>query len=445
MTPRDRAVEDLNRIHAVLAGNGKVRVMRFKKDGTFDLESVFDFRQWYSNRTIAAMKSTAKGDVRVDVPVADVWLQHPDRLQFEGIVFDPRDPETSAFNMWRGFSVRPNKHLGYCDTFLAHLRDNVCNGNEEHFTWLVAWMAHLIQRPWEKPGVAVVLKGLKGVGKSIVGDVLRALLTHHTVAVSQPRHLVGNFNAHLARALLVLVEEAFWAGDKTSEGALKDQITGATIRVEKKGFDVEEMPSFHRYLITGNAEWIVPATHDERRYAVFNVADTEKGNEAYFSRMMEEMRAGGYEALMHHLRTFDLSGVDVRKAPNTKGLAEQKLANLQNVYLWWFDVLSEGAFPDWADAEGDWSAGAISVPTAQFRKVYERWHGAHRFQGELARPDAFGRALKEMCPGEKRAQRRVKGERWREHVRAYRLPPLPQCRAEFARWIGADDGIDWGE
>jgi hypothetical protein len=430
---------EANQPYAVLAGSGKVRIMRFGEDGTFTLESVFDFRAWYANRTLTETKAkkTKKGNATeaVETPYSDIWITHDDRRQYEGIVFDPRGGKTRAFNMWRGFSVRANRFLGSCDRFLEHLRVNVCGGNEEHFRWLLGWLAHLVQRPWEKPGVAVVLKGAKGVGKSIVGEILRELLKHHTVAVSQPRHLVGNFNSHLARAVLVLVEEAFWAGDRTAEGALKDQITGATIRVERKGFDVEELPSFHRYMITGNAEWIVPATHDDRRYAVFDVGDARQQDHEFFGAMMKEMREGGYEALMHHLRTFDLGRVDLRTAPRTEGLAQQKIENLHNVQLWWSDVLTKGELPG---AEGDWSEESIEVETDELRRSYEYWHTRRRFQGEVAGERAFGRDLRAMCPNARNVQRRIK----REKMRFYRLPSLETCRADFVQWLGVDC-LDW--
>lgn len=452
MTAREEesVVEELNEKHAVLSGAGKVKVMRFAPDGTFTLESEYDFRIWYANRTIKVIQATAKGEPKeTEVSYGNFWMKHPERRQYERIVFDPRAKPTQAsdseeriesFNLWRGFSVQPNALLGDCEIFLDHLRANVCGGNAKHYQWLLGWMAHLIQRPWEKPCVAVALKGAKGVGKTIVGEILGELLKHHTVTVSQPSHLVGKFNAHLARAVLVLVEEAFWAGDKTAEGALKDQITGATIRVERKGFDVEELPSFHRYLITGNADWMIPATNEDRRWAMFKVGAERMQDRRYFGAMMEEMRTGGYEALMHLLLEFDLSSVDVFIAPRTQGLAEQQIANLQNVQRWWFDALTTGALPGCENPKRDWTGGAVTVETVEFRTAYEHWHRAHRYQGELASEEAFGRDLRAMCPSVENVQLRKSGDR----SRFYKLPRLGKCRAEFEEWLRCDlIGLDW--
>ena len=80
----------------------------------------------------------------------------------------------------------------------------------------------LVQRPGERPGTAVVLRGGQGVGKTIVGQIVGHLLDPaHYVLVTQQRHLTGTFNKHLMSRLLVQVEEAFWAGDRQTRGTLK--------------------------------------------------------------------------------------------------------------------------------------------------------------------------------------------------------------------------------
>ena len=55
-----------------------------------------------------------------------------------------------------------------------------------------------------------------------------ALFPAHHVTVAQPSELTGNFNAHLQNALLIQVEEGFWAGDKSAEGTPKNLVTSET-------------------------------------------------------------------------------------------------------------------------------------------------------------------------------------------------------------------------
>ena len=44
-----------------------------------------------------------------------------------------------------------------CKPFLDHLKTIICQDGGEQYEYLLNWCAHLIQKPWEKPAVALVL------------------------------------------------------------------------------------------------------------------------------------------------------------------------------------------------------------------------------------------------------------------------------------------------
>lgn len=433
---RHEIVERMNRKHAYVAGKG---VIREDEHGGFQIESVSQFHDYYSDDGVW---SKSKSGADIFTPVSKIWMQSPERRKFERIVLDPRGKASGGYNLWRGFSVEPSAK-GDCGLFLDHLHDNVCDGEKALYRWLIGWMAHLIQRPWEKPGTAVVFKGKPGVGKSTVGEHLGALIARHYATVSTPRGLMGQFNAHLGAALLVQVEEGFWAGDKAAESDLRHKITGPTFNLERKGQDVIELPSFHRYLITSNERWTVPAQHDERRYAIFNVSDARMKDHEYFGAISAQMKGGGYRALMRHLRDFDLSRVDVRSIPHTEALTAEKITGLRGVRAWWHEVLAAGELP--AQLHGmrfdrepkPWAEHGVSVLTDDLRHAYELWVRARRHHGDVLTADTFGRELRDMCPSAKRVQRR-EGSKL---PRFYDLPALPKCRAEFSRWLNSE--VEW--
>ena len=88
-----------------------------------------------------------------------------------------------------------------------------------------------------------MLRGLKGTGKGMVGQMLMRIFRNHSLHITNSKHLVGNFNAHLVDALFLFLDEAFWAGDKQGEGTLKALITERTIMIEPKGVDSFQMPN----------------------------------------------------------------------------------------------------------------------------------------------------------------------------------------------------------
>ena len=60
----------------------------------------------------------------------------------------------------------------------------------------------------------------------------------HALQITHAKHLTGAFNAHMRTVLFMFADEAFFAGDKANEGALKGLITEDYRVNEGKG----EMP-----------------------------------------------------------------------------------------------------------------------------------------------------------------------------------------------------------
>ncbi|WP_299912706.1 DUF5906 domain-containing protein, partial [uncultured Paracoccus sp.] len=434
---RDNSVIDLNRDHAAVMMGGKFRII-VEKESDYDLFTDTELHKMNANRRVKV-----EGTNRTE-PVTAAWMRHPQRREYRGgLVFNPKFTPSGAYNIWRGWAVQPSS-VASCELFLTHLRDVICDGSEREYLWLLGWMAHLVQHPAQKPGTAVVLRGMKGAGKDTVGHYLGTLLPRHHVTLSQPEHLTGRFNAHMETAILIQLEEGYWAGDHRAEGVLKNLITCQSLEVERKGIDPYKIDHFGRLLITSNAEWVVPATPGERRFFVLDVSPAHAKDTSYFGAIWEEHKNGGAGALLHFLQSYDLTGFDVRNPPETAGLTQQKLEGLRNLEAWWRDRLSEGdlrqgggdGFDDDHDA---WDREAITISRDYLRRNYEEWLSARRWHGNAVSVDVFGKRLRAICTGLEDKRGSVSGQR----VRQYVLPPLAKCRASFAAHMGGE--IEWDQ
>lgn len=434
-------VRDFNRKHAVALLSGQTKVMHFRPDGSVNFGSVDDLHKFYDNDRI----NTPDGSVAK----SRVWMQHAKRRTYpEGVVFRPNDNVKGAYNYWRGFSVEPSTE-GSCDLFLSHLLFGICGGEKDTYDYLIRWFAHMIQFPQQKPGVAVVLRGRKGTGKDTVGEYVGGLFPHHHISIAKSEQLVGRFNAHQEKALLLHLEEGFWAGNKEAESTLKNLITAPMQSVEAKYRDITQVPSVLRLFISSNERWVVPATMDERRFCVIDVPDTYsiKGakaaeSEAYFNAIRAEMENGGRARLLDYLLTFDLTGFNVRKPPNTAALAEQKIQGLKNLDAMWFSVLQTAELPMSvvADAEGaTWESDWLTVAASDFRDAYHLFMRSRKFEGNELPDFQLGKALKEMVPEMKTYRPRIKAGEQKTH---YRLPPLGVCRAGFESYLNSK--VIWG-
>jgi hypothetical protein len=399
------------------------------------VRSIPAFKAWHSNRFT---QMVIDGEIKRKT-WADRWLTDRRRRQFRGIVFHPApDDENPApdgyFNLWRGFAFTPRPGGSYA-TFADHVWRNIARGRKDYFDWLWGWAAHMLQRPRERIGTAVVLRGGQGWGKTTWGDVLGRLIASHYFLVDDPRYVTGNFNAHMASCLLLQAEEAVWAGDKVAEGRLKGLITSKTQMIEAKGVDPIPVRNYVRIVMTSNNDWVVPAGKDERRYAVFDLADTVAQDTQYFARMYKELEEGGYEALLHDLLAFDLGQVDLRKIPRTDALLEQKIRTLDSPDAWWLYRLKCG-LPT-AKAE-EWPD---EIPRERIFADYLEWADLIGVKRRATEAE-LGAALHKLMPTLRTVRRiqRADGDA-ASRPRFYVLPPLALARGAFELALG--QRIDW--
>jgi hypothetical protein len=399
------------------------------------------FKIWFRNKPTEIRGRDGK--IRA-VTWATKWLDDRNRRQYQGIEFHP-DPNNEPgsplyLNLWSGFPVAPAQKPDWrkYKTFRDHLRENVCCGNERLFKWVFGFFAHIVQRPRERLGIALVLRGKMGTGKTKVGEIIGSLFPRHYFLVDDPRYVTGQFNAHMASCLLLQADEAVWAGDKAAEGRLKGLITAPMQQIEAKGIDPIRLNNFLRLIMTSNEEWVVPAGKDERRFAVLDVDPRCAKNHDYFAEMDAELAAGGLAHLLGDLLAFDLSSVYLREAPRTVALLEQKIRSLDSVNVWWFERLTSGNTLRFISK---WDP---IVPCDLFFNDYILASEKVGI-GRKRDPISFGMALRNLIPGLDRVKATPEvrhpdgstfGRTW-----CYRLPSLDVAREAFAQAV--EQPIEW--
>jgi len=214
-------------------------------------------------------------DGKVNVPFARRWLEDPTKREYIGLVFRPKqEPPAGYFNLFRGFEIQPK--MGSFDAFHRVLR-LIANGDQRVFDYVENWAAHIIQKPWEKTRVAIVVQGLKGVGKDTYFNALGKIFGAHFFNTSTPEdNVFHKFNSAIARILLVKFEEANFATNKENEDKLKFIITSPTSVIEKKGHEAITLDSFINVVMTTNHDVPLPITDDERRFVLFKMSDEQR-------------------------------------------------------------------------------------------------------------------------------------------------------------------------
>lgn len=431
----DPLLAELNSRYAVIQNiGGKCRVVQeVETHGRMALTHITfgDFRNALCNRKKEYTFEDDNGKTQTKtVMLGDWWLHHPMRRQYERIIFEPGKDEPGCYNLWHGYAV--DAIPGDCDLFLDHLRDNICSGDEDHYAYLIRWLARTVQRPDEPGHTAVVLRGRQGTGKSFFVEQFGALFGRHYLAVSNSKHLIGHFNAHLQDCIVLFGDEAFYAGDKKHSSVLKTLITESHITIERKGVDATPSKNCVHLLMASNEDWVVPAGFDDRRFFVLDVSAERACDTAYFVAIKKQMDAGGREALLHYLLNLNIAGFEVRNVPKTEALQTQKTMSLDPEREWWFSILRNGRL---SEQHEDWTGEVLA------KELQVSFYKAMRNNRSMkANESMLGNLLLQMCGGHAGLRKVRKSESAKivdeaghqitiARPMVYQVPSLEECRA----------------
>ena len=385
-----------------------------------------DFRNRYMNRYVE--KETEEGMKKV--PAGRYWLSNPKRLSYEGVSFEPGKPEVlrgNRLNLYRGFAVEPRK--GSWKRLRNHIYRVLGNGDRRAGRYIVRWLAWAVQNPGSRAEAVLVLQGDEGAGKGTLAAVLLKIFGIYSLPISDPKHLIGSFSGHLQHCIFLFLDEAFWAGNVAAEGRLKNLVTEKTITIEPKYFQTFQVPNVLHIMLASNNDWVVPAGHGSRRYAVFKVSSAKVRNFEYFNELNAEIDGGGAEAMLWDLLRLDLRGWHPKQIYETAALVEQKQHSLRGLDAWIEAMLQEGVLPvPLSDAYPNRCLSEHLLASAKAHDPHTNWIRVLN-------------KLKQIFPGIEDFNIQL--------ARGWAFPPLADCRAAWetrngGRWHWHREAKRWG-
>lgn len=447
LEPSDRAEgEPANPVEALVVGMNRKLCCTIDAGGFAIYRQEFDpvlsrkhwrrmsretFRHFYEDEKVAVPDGRPKTK-------ADVWLAHPKRRKYNGIVFDPQNTPQSRgmLNLWSGWNVgEPTP--GSTWKLTRRLIDEVlCDGNPATAEYVLRWIAFMFQRPWEPAQAAICFRGGEGTGKGTLGRLLMDIAGPHGMQVASSGQLTGRFNSHLRDLVFLFGDEAVWGGDKQAEGMLKSLVTERSLSFEAKGQDVVTGPNRLHVMLASNEDWVVPAGKDARRFMVQDVSDAAKGDHAFWAAINDEMAAGGKAAMFHELRSMDLGDWKPwQSIPTTKALADQKVMSLKPAERFWMDLLSSGDLPFHNKGAAAWRNSRVEAG-AEDRATLVEAYDHHLKRNRVFSAKATHKSLLQV--GGLLGVEAVRTAGGAERI--WVLPPLPDMRAAFEKLVG-DEGL----
>lgn len=210
-----------------------------------------------------------------------------------------------------------NNHSEEVSLFLELLH-LVCGKNQILTTYVQKWLAHGLQKPYELPGVMLIVSGGKGVGKDTTFDFIGKHIYGKFSAINyvNNKQFWEKHDTGRKGKFFIKLEEADRKTCIDNAQALKGLITGESIIYNGKNEKPVSVPNYCRFVFTTNKGNPVDFSEAERRFVILPCAADKKGDSAFWCKVREALfndQAG--KAVADFLLKIDLTDFDVRKLP----------------------------------------------------------------------------------------------------------------------------------
>lgn len=293
----------------------------------------------------------------------DILFDSINALVFHRTTFcDPDDRYTEYFNLWRGYSYTKQmcifarnhsvngiitKKEFNVKSIIDHIHSFICGGDPNSTTYLLGWLAHILQFPFKKTNTTPVLISQEGIGKDVIfTQIMGSIIgNNHFVNTSSSLDIIGKFNGMLEGKTLVIFNEVHSVEERTCS-VLKSLITEDMMRVERKFINAYMVQNKLNIVICSNNtnSQVIHVSSNSRRYFFLKCDSSIAGNLDYFNDFVTSLHDDNdklIKAFADYLYNMDLSKFDVRNVPITEELVNQKVNSMPDVHDWWYNCVNE--------------------------------------------------------------------------------------------------------
>lgn len=253
-----------------------------------------------------------------------------------------------TYNLFQGFKWSREEpvpsELFEKSLIIKHLRDELMDGNEEHFKYLMSYIAHMIQKPQQKPKTFILLYSPKqGTGKDFFYNFCQLLIgQEYTVSTNDTEAICKKHNANQIGKLLIRINENSENGGWNNADKMKDLIDCKDFTVEPKGIDPFQIKNYARWFGFTNHENSLKIEVGDRRYFAIKTSVRHANERAYWDPLWAELNdLDIVRSAFNYFSNYDIENWAPMVIPKSKLKTEMIKQQLPNPIQFIMDSFSD--------------------------------------------------------------------------------------------------------
>jgi hypothetical protein len=320
----------------------KKNLLDFLEDGGLNFSYRLETEQ--GMKTVEYPKE--KGDIKNS---CRLWLTSPLKASCQSITFYPDETKVfkNTYNLFKGLHIT-HEHANNTDldSDINPLKNHIlyiwCKGNKIVFEYTIKLLAFYLQNKHIKSGVALVISGDKGTGKSCIIEKFLEIFGDYGKIINKLESILGNFNSILKDVLMVYVNEATFTGNKEETNKLRNLITSPEVYVNEKYMPQYTMKNYTNFIIDGNSESLVSNHGQERRYLILETDNKWRGvdtvdKKKYFDPIVNVSPL----AFAKWLFSIDISDFNIRAIPETDNVLKARINSFEGCEEFFYNLIDE--------------------------------------------------------------------------------------------------------
>jgi hypothetical protein len=270
--------------------------------------------------------------------------------KFRTVDFKSDDP--MIFNIWRGFAYEPEEDpsdLSLIQPFLAHIKEVICDNNEESYQHELKKLAWIFQNPNDHLGYATVLLGEEGCGKGTYTDLLCDLWGSDWAEpnITDMGMITESNHAETItwKKIVVANEIRDLEHNKASWEVMKSRITDEYYRVRNIYQPSKMVRNVNNYFFCTNNYSSIQMGQADRRYDIKEVSETHKQDTKYFSDLRRTFTSDMKSQLLGYFLSIDTKDFNSKIPPSSALKKEMQAAQKPLVQIFFENF-------DWRDSVG---------------------------------------------------------------------------------------------